>query len=707
MPKPSIHIQPLLDQSDISFSSIDESTGNYKFKSNNSEEEFELNEKELKNLVIETTREIDPNFKIPKDFSIDINTPETALDTESPLSLMERASLSFGNIKGKQKFLKEKFEDVKFTDKGIIVKDKGVWKQIDPTGLGNGSALDLAEEFAGDIADWMGETPIFAGALATSPTLAGTVGGASVGAGVKFAFGKMLGTYDASPEELVTDIGMEAALATLGYGVGSIATKVGPKMFEATSKVFNPSLARKVIPKNLDNMSNDAKDILASILNFTTRKSPVSINRLINNSDEVLKEMDLLIKNSPKKTGINEIKSNVILDSIRPIKASLQALKKTDSKIFEDLQEQIFKAKDINKYTFDGFDAALDTFYKELKENSAIADSFLKINPKTNQILGVKSESQIFKTIGSLDIDSSLAINDVRRSLQEVLKFQKRKSTQAASKGFNRGRKAAEDILEVKRAVQQLYHESDVSSKMQGKMSAPIHNFINKIDESFMNLPEAGKAYKKTMEHWKGTTDMINTTGQLGAASRTQTVNKILRSDKNIEIFINKLISNEGKNPIDKALFNTLEDYVTNKKLGAAHSRVFNKTLNKLAAADMYEKVPTTQNLAGAAALAAGAVVGTTATGGPLAGLATAGVAASVISPRFAARNVGRLLRSGETIKRAANIPRNVANKMLEPLSSTKEFIFRLSPKQKLELRSNPQLLNKLLAPIFAAGNEE
>lgn len=168
-------------------------------------------------------------------------TPLTAMNT-SPLSLEERAALSVGNEAGKMKFLKERFKEVQKTKSGdVIVNDGGFWKRIDPEGLGAGDAWSQTKELLADAID-LAPTAINIGAqlgaaagaaaLTSGASLTTQAGiSASVGAALKAgetSLGRLVGTYEATPEEQMKDIGLEGLLNIGGtYVAAGVKPAVG------------------------------------------------------------------------------------------------------------------------------------------------------------------------------------------------------------------------------------------------------------------------------------------------------------------------------------------------------------------------------------------------------------------------------------------------------------------------------------------------
>lgn len=181
---------------------------------------------------------------------IQLNTPDTALQ-QSPVGIADRAALSFGDDKGKIKYLRGKFKEAAVNGDGLVVNDKGVWKQVDPDSFSD------PWEAAKDIADWAGVAPVVAGSIlggtagaAAGP--AGAAGGAAAGSGAgegaRIAAGKILGTYDGGAEDIAKDVGIEMLLSMggsavaagvkpglkgLSAGIKRVAQEAGPRSKEA------------------------------------------------------------------------------------------------------------------------------------------------------------------------------------------------------------------------------------------------------------------------------------------------------------------------------------------------------------------------------------------------------------------------------------------------------------------------------------------
>lgn len=180
-------------------------------------------------------------------------SPQSAIN-KSPLSALDRFKLSMGNEAGNIDYLKKRFDAVqpildaegKPTSE-LAVMQNGKWYRTDANNGDIRDAYDLAKayvqnpsEFLGDLADLgpmgiaagIAATPAGAGLAAAGGTLgvagAAAAAGASVGAltaGIRTSLGRIVGTYDATPEEQVKDIAFETLLNAAG---NTIAVGVKP-----------------------------------------------------------------------------------------------------------------------------------------------------------------------------------------------------------------------------------------------------------------------------------------------------------------------------------------------------------------------------------------------------------------------------------------------------------------------------------------------
>lgn len=186
---------------------------------------------------------------------ITYNTHEDPLN-ESPVGVIDRLKLSFGNTKGSVAYLKSKFQDATVDSRGdLVVKDQGAWKRVDLDGLGDDEGWKVSE-MLGDVADIGGDALVGAGGLAGAiggggiASVGTAAAGSGVAGGIKNVLGRVAGTYDATPSEFVKDVLIDTAMGMAGEGI-----VLGGKAF------VGPALKRGFT--KLSNLGEASQDILA------------------------------------------------------------------------------------------------------------------------------------------------------------------------------------------------------------------------------------------------------------------------------------------------------------------------------------------------------------------------------------------------------------------------------------------------------------
>lgn len=228
-------------------------------------------------------------------------TPDSALNRPL-LGFEARMKMSFGNDKGNEKFLKERFEDAQKDKNGDwVVKADDRWYRVDgktftekdPWQLAKdvvngktrlGDALDVAtREPLGDVADIYQEGSI---ALASSIAALMTGGqslkaqlayGGLAGGAAKAAttsLGRIMGTYDATLEEQLQDIAFEGVLNAGGIGLAHGVSKVGAPMIKKWAS-------------GMKNLPEASANVIRKVWSTVSGIGEESIDFAIKNSDDV------------------------------------------------------------------------------------------------------------------------------------------------------------------------------------------------------------------------------------------------------------------------------------------------------------------------------------------------------------------------------------------------------------------------------------
>lgn len=187
---------------------------------------------------------------IPPDVQFQFNTPENPVQAPA-VSLVERTALeTLYDDKTKAQALMKRFDEVIPTEKnGLVVKKNGVYQTYDPQFLNTLNPRELAEGFVEGI-----PRAVLAGAMtaAAGAAIGATAPGLLVGAGLALAgglaagtirtsFGRFMGTYNASDEERLRDVGLEG-LFNMGGALFLPGRKPQPKqVIQAMEKVSGAS----------------------------------------------------------------------------------------------------------------------------------------------------------------------------------------------------------------------------------------------------------------------------------------------------------------------------------------------------------------------------------------------------------------------------------------------------------------------------------
>lgn len=257
------------------------------------------------------TEDLIDNLQMDRDqIEIVMNRPDTAVD-ESPVSIGDRVKLAAGNPKGNLKFLLDNFEDASVIKDGFTVLDNGVWKKVDPTFWGNtDDPWKIAKEVSADVAEFIpsflkggaetagaltaGAKAGAAGAALGGPigAAAGFVGGAIAGGAaagaasevVESSFGKVVGTYEATPSEQVSDALFEGLI---GGVTGPFAIGVKPG-FKAISTAF------KRTPKNITNVDKRFLIERANLMGVkeTSMARALGVDQVEGRADKIMKVIE-------------------------------------------------------------------------------------------------------------------------------------------------------------------------------------------------------------------------------------------------------------------------------------------------------------------------------------------------------------------------------------------------------------------------------
>lgn len=235
----------------------------------------------------------------------DGSNPDRAIPKAVDGATWERLKLSFGNRNNAQtvKYLEQEYGEgnVKQSKSGaVVVKNKkdNSWYQLDPDGGGSGNFFEKALERTRDVLADNADIAVAVGvgipaAIVAAPLVAGATaagGLASVGAaGAVGAYsaaaskmtttvlGRLAGTYEATPQDMARDIGIDMLFGFAGGAIVPGAKLTMDKFAEQVAK-SGPALKK---------MGEPIKEALSEVFGFASGKNANSYRYIMDHADEV------------------------------------------------------------------------------------------------------------------------------------------------------------------------------------------------------------------------------------------------------------------------------------------------------------------------------------------------------------------------------------------------------------------------------------
>lgn len=458
--------------------------------------------------------------------SITYNDTKSALN-EAPqsLSTLDRAKLSVGNDKGKLKYLKDKFEDAAIDEEnGIVVKENGAWKKLDPSGVSQ--YFRDPWELSRDIAD-LSDIGINAAATAygaAKGTAAGAVGGpvasaitgvigaaqgGAVAGGLRTSLGRLVGTYDSTPEEQLKDIGLETLLSAGGQGVALGAKPVLGQLVKASKWIVNKG-------------GDAAVDGIASVLGTTTNTGAGTMKTVIENAPAYSSRMKSFASKAASSEDIINMAAN---SQIKNTDTLLDTAAKELPKKYGQLLDQLGNKAD-----------GLSVNMKDVLSISAQnleEQGFGKIiqQGKRYSFQPFTSDEIAARTLQGLPVESldKTATKEINEIINRISPF---------SQINTKGKSAVKALTTVNKTI------NEVSNDLYKSNASPTTlRAVSKISEGFKN------GVSKQFENAGLAKDYGNLQGiytQYGNA--VSSARSILRSEKGSETLANQLVSAAGKN---------------------------------------------------------------------------------------------------------------------------------------------------------------
>lgn len=549
----------------------------------------------------------------PDKMDVQFNDPKAALDI-SPLSVGDRAKMALGNVKGSVNYLKNKFDQVAVDpDQGIIVKNKGVWFKVDADWLGDGDPWQMAKELGKDITEGAVRyvpTALLSTAGAAGGGVLGAVGGppgiaggsivgaglgGAAGEGIRTSLGRIVGTYDATPEEQLKDIGWETILNMGGQGI-ALGVKPALSMLRNALK----PLSERALPA--------VKDAFSQFWGLTTGAGAPRIRYALDSPDAVISSLAKVSKGSSAIEMENMLKDHTINEARLLMSPARKALSSTFGQMQKDFSNNVpasmeFRVGDIIKETQQSMETA--GLGKVVEKN------------------GVSK----FELFGQEEIEKNLAkgnIPDVvdKKSLEAIGSF-----VDEMNKFSNvpalKGKAGAESVLKIKRALSDSYYS--ITDDAAPNIKRAVAQFSSQINQTIGSAFERSKVPGLADRYTAMSNLYSKYSGAVGEADR------MLREVNGAEIFVNKLTSGAGANRTLKGVAGDLAEL-----LGPEGEKRIQSILAADSARGFVGYMPNLGKLTTAGAAATGAGVATMGAAAPMG----AAIAATQSSPRLVLKQI-------------------------------------------------------------------
>jgi hypothetical protein len=566
---------------------------------------------------------------------LQFNDPSKAVDGTalSGVGLVDRAKLALGNTRGQIGYLKKKFEDATFSEEnGLVVKHKGVWHKVDKDGMDpwelTKDIVEGAISFVPSaVASGVGAAKAAVAAAPAGPlaaAAAGVVGAATGGGaaeGVRTSLGRLVNTYDATPEEQLKDIGLEALLNAGGQTVAAGAKPA----FSMLAK------AGKAIAETADPA---VKELFAAVVGTTTGAGQNAARILWQDPDGVAmaSKKALQAAGDDALQAVNILKAEQVAEAKRLAEMARPRLRQVAQKLDDDLMDAIpdnFEG-DVSELVRGMLrkmeEAGLGAFDDVKKAVSGLAER----KARTPDPKDFKFRLRSFEEIEELIAQRKVNMQGItREALDTMGKFVEQANMYARRPSVS-GKAAAKDALDVRRALNNVFFT--LKDSADGTTMASISQFSADLDNQLVELftksgsklgAERGKLigdrFNAMRDTYKRYADVVSEAERFAAEKNGS------------EVFLNKIVSVPGSQATAKGDLDLLVELT-----GEEGKRLASSIARKEGAKGFTRIWPNPSKLT--AALAGGAAV-YGAQSGDLDGATVAG-ATAIASPRLAMKQV-------------------------------------------------------------------
>lgn len=623
--------------------------------------------------------------------------------------ISSRAALGVGNVPGGTMYLKGLgAEDVKYdAKKGFTVLENGVWKAVDPEGLGQGSPLEKTQELIRDIADnpgllINGALQGTAAAVTGGMSLAGQVGAAGVIGGIsetiRSSLGRAVGTYAATPEQQLSDLGHEVVLNAAGTGFvlgGLKGAKSQPVQYllEKAGSVWKGA-------------AEGSKQAAAGLWSLMTRKPAQDFMKYANQPDEVVGAL----KNAMAVKGrfnVAAIKDYLAGQNVEQIKNLAKSGREVLSSVWKSGSD------DIARIAEDGFEASGDEailpLTRALKNNGlgVFVDPLKPGAPVTEEVLESfiskhgrlpsrfqfvpHSEDQLISTLKKgqgTELSDFLASNDEARAM--MVKFMGKLNKlhggelQTGKAGLNQLLRRTQTLKDEMWTISQEAQEAGFN-QVSNTMAELAGNLSNGVSKTLSrHNPEMATKYAELATKYSNA--LRDTSPVLRAAKQAAKVG----NDTPFQTLLSQITSVGGKNSVQKEAIPTLMEISAEAATkGGARAKALNAQLLSIKNSIEVNNAATSfSDMTSGFGSAIGVGGGFTALSNPAVGLPMMATAAAT-SPRFTLASMQAARTAAKPFKTA-----------IEAGFQAKELLTSMNPKQLEALRQNPDAFRSFATAV-------
>lgn len=634
------------------------------------------------------TEESAVDFAIPDRYQPG-NSPENPLP-DSPEGFLSRAALKLGEstaelfTRGRPestiKYLRGKYREVDYKpETGVVVKDKdGKWKQLDMQKEG----VDpwTMSEFISDAAEEVAPAilPTIGGALgAISPIPGGTALGIGAGMAANRVLGKYLGTYDATPGEMASDVSIDTISYLLGNKLAG-ATAKGVKALGASGFVKETLGNLGKLKEGLGNVGKDAFSLLFKTSGVTSKAA----KQLVSEPLEVRSEITGVLAGLTNFAKPLDQVSGELDDKITHYFKNqiLQPAKQMLSTGYRSRLADALKHPDASKVSVN-LSKIADPFFNMMEQRGLVKAMREKSGKVQQYILEPFEKLQAtFQGAESVPFLQREAYGSLKAFVSNVNHFVKSPE--------QKGRAGIALALKARTSLDDFYYSAirsneslaPILSEFTKPLRERLFSSIKGSPEVLRKVANASNFYSKYLPMANDASRMVGQLGKEGVGNRLQYLNN----------YVNQYFKTNGNREFIESI--TSEDFA-----GKAGKEALTKLLNLHAAQEFIHRMPSINFHGG---FSTGAV-GLLRLGGTLIG---------VTSPRVQARVFGSLALGAKGLKLAFSQVRPDMGQAIKGLPYLMEFrknIVDMTPEQRKGLIANPELLKMLQGVTIQAAQSE